>query len=74
MVKVTEKFQVTIPEEVRKKIGLKPGEEVEVLAINDNEILIRRKIKSVKDPLSVLIGKQQDVEVSPEKVDELGEG
>jgi len=39
-VKVREKFQVTIPEEVRAKIPLKVGERVEVEA-RDGEILIR---------------------------------
>lgn len=73
MVKVTDKFQVTIPKEVREKVGLKSGEEVEVIALSDNEILIRRKVEKVKDSLSILIGKEQDIEVSPEKVDELGE-
>jgi looped-hinge helix DNA binding domain, AbrB family len=74
MVKVTEKFQVTIPEEVRKRVGLKPGEEVEVQAINDNEILIKRKSRKLKIPLSILIGDQTDLEIPPEKVDEFAEG
>lgn len=73
MVRVTKKYQITIPEDVRKKIGLKPFEEVEVIALNDNEILIRRKIERVKDPLSILIGSQNNIEVPPEKVDEFGE-
>lgn len=73
MVKVTKKYQVTIPEDVRKKIGLKPFEEVEVVALNDNEILVRRKLRTVKDPLSILFGSQTDVEVPPEKVDEFAE-
>ncbi|AHC51951.1 AbrB family transcriptional regulator [Sulfolobus acidocaldarius SUSAZ] len=74
MPRVTEKFQVTIPKEVREKINLKPGEEVEVIVINDNEIVVRRKVAKVKDPLSILIGKGESKEISPEKVDELGEG
>ncbi|QXJ28886.1 hypothetical protein J5U23_01755 [Saccharolobus shibatae B12] len=74
MVRVTEKFQVTIPKEVREKINLKPNEEFEVIALNDNEILLRRKVKRVKNPLEVLIGKEEmKEEISPEKVDELGE-
>ncbi|BBG22814.1 type II toxin-antitoxin system PrlF family antitoxin [Sulfuracidifex tepidarius] len=73
MVKITEKFQVTIPEEVRRQLGLKPGEEVEVRAVSDNEILIKRKIKKMKDPLSVLIGEQIELEIDPEKVDEIAE-
>lgn len=74
MVKVTEKFQVTIPKDVREKINLKPNEEFEVIALNDNEILLRRKVKRVKDPLEVLIGKEKmEEEIPPEKIDELGE-
>ncbi|MCG3109302.1 hypothetical protein L3N51_01592 [Metallosphaera sp. J1] len=74
MVKVTDKFQVTIPREVRERIGIKPGEEVEVQVLNDNEILIKRKVKRVKDPLPLLIGEDSGVEIPPEKVDELAEG
>ena len=39
-VKVREKYQVTIPEEVRRKIPLKVGERVEVTA-RGSEIIIR---------------------------------
>jgi AbrB family looped-hinge helix DNA binding protein len=74
MVKVTYKFQVTIPKEVREKINLKPNEEFEVIALNDNEILLRRKVKKVKNPLEILIGKEEiKEEIPPKKVDELGE-
>ncbi|PSO05460.1 AbrB family transcriptional regulator [Candidatus Marsarchaeota G2 archaeon ECH_B_SAG-G16] len=73
MPKTTKKFQVTIPKHVREKINLKPGEELEVFALNDNEILLKRKIKKVKNPLEILIGKQQTKEISPDKLDELVE-
>lgn len=43
-VKVREKFQVTIPEEVRAKITLKVGERVEVEA-REGEIVIRPVIE-----------------------------
>ena len=39
-VKIREKFQVTIPEDVREKIPLKVGERVEVIVRGD-EIVIR---------------------------------
>lgn len=39
-VKIREKFQVTIPEDVRVKVPLKVGERVEVIAKN-GEIVIR---------------------------------
>jgi len=39
-VKVREKYQVTIPEDIRHKVRLKVGERVEVVA-RGNEIVIR---------------------------------
>jgi AbrB family looped-hinge helix DNA binding protein len=75
MPKVTTKFQITIPKEVREKIDLKPGEEIEVVVLNDNEILLRRKFKRIRNPLEILIGKKErKEEISPEKLDELSEG
>jgi AbrB family looped-hinge helix DNA binding protein len=74
MPKITEKFQITIPKEAREKIGLKPGEEFEVVVLNDNEIILKRKFKRIKNPLEVLIGKEEwKEEISPEKLDELSE-
>ncbi len=43
-VKVREKYQVTIPEDVRDKIPLKVGERVEVVA-REGEILIRPMVE-----------------------------
>jgi len=51
--KVTSKHQVTIPKEVRKQTGIKPGEIVTIEALNESEIIIRRFPK-VKDPLKPL--------------------
>ena len=53
--KVTAKYQVTIPKEVREKAGVQPGEVVTVEAVSEAEILVRR-FPRIKDPLSVLIG------------------
>ena len=47
-VKVREKYQVTIPEDVRNKIPLKVGERVEVIA-KGNEIVIRPIIEIPRD-------------------------
>lgn len=55
--RVTEKFQVTIPKEIRERVGLKAGEEVLVEALSDSEIVIRR-FPRVADPLKVLIGQK----------------
>ena len=54
--KVTDKFQVTIPKEVRDKVGLERGELVSLESVSDEEILIKR-FKRVEDPLKVLVGK-----------------
>ena len=47
-VKVREKYQVTIPEEVRGKIPLKVGERVEVTA-RGTEIVIRPVVEVPRD-------------------------
>jgi AbrB family transcriptional regulator (stage V sporulation protein T) len=55
--KVTEKFQVTIPKNVRDKMGLKPGEVMIVESVGGNEVRLKR-FKVVKDPLQILVGKR----------------
>ncbi|MEM2122410.1 MAG: AbrB/MazE/SpoVT family DNA-binding domain-containing protein [Candidatus Bathyarchaeia archaeon] len=41
-VKITRNFQVTIPAQVRNKLGLREGEEVEVRLDQEGRILIER--------------------------------
>ena len=55
--RVISKFQLTIPKKIREKIGLRPGEIVIVENIDENNILIRR-LRRVKDPLRFLIGEK----------------
>jgi len=55
--KVTAKYQVTIPREVREKVGVKPGEMVSMEVVSQDEIVLRR-YSTVKDPLKTLIGKR----------------
>jgi antitoxin PrlF len=55
--KVTEKFQVTIPKDVRESLGLRPGEEVMVETGPGGRIIVER-FPTAKDPLSVLVGKK----------------
>ncbi len=62
--KVTSKFQVTIPKEVREKIGVRPGEVVNIESVSDEEIVIRR-FRRVKDPLKVLVGKTPSIRRVP---------
>jgi AbrB family looped-hinge helix DNA binding protein len=55
--KVTDKFQVTIPKQIREEIDLKPGEVVVVESVSEEEIILRR-FRRIKDPLKVLIGEK----------------
>mgnify|MGYP001080622942 CR=1 FL=1 len=71
--KVTSKFQVTIPKEVREKVGVRPGEIVSVESVSEEEIVVRR-FRRVKDPLKVLVGKAPSVRHVPvEKFEEEAE-
>jgi len=54
--KVTDKFHITIPKDVRKQVGLKPSEVVIVERVSEEQILVRR-FRRLKDPLRSLIGK-----------------
>ncbi|MFQ5794015.1 MAG: AbrB/MazE/SpoVT family DNA-binding domain-containing protein [Candidatus Bipolaricaulia bacterium] len=42
--KVTSKGQITVPKEVRQKLGLSPGDELEFIE-KDGEFHIRRRIR-----------------------------
>jgi len=53
--KVTSKFQLTIPKEIREQIDLKAGEVVEVQILGEEGIAIKR-FRKVKSPLKVLVG------------------
>ena len=68
--KVTAKYQVTIPREVREKVEVKPGEVVSVEALSSDEILLKRYPR-VADPLKTLIGSRMFPQKIP--VEELEE-
>jgi AbrB family looped-hinge helix DNA binding protein len=46
---VTSKGQITIPAEVRKKLGLKPGDQVTFIEGEHGEFILRPKTGSIKD-------------------------
>jgi AbrB family looped-hinge helix DNA binding protein len=48
MSKVTSKYQVTIPLEVRKEMGIIPGTEVEIAKKGEKYVLIVNPIETVK--------------------------
>ena len=71
-VKVTEKYQVTIPKDVREKVDITPGEIVEVVPVDDSTIMIKRM--RVKDPLKLLISeKMMERHIGVEDVEEAAE-
>ncbi len=72
--RVTDKFQVTIPKDVRESIGLRPGEQVSVEGAPGGAIIVKR-FQTVKDPLSVLIGKRPRFRkaFSVQKLEEMSE-
>ena len=53
--KVTAKFQVTIPRDVREKVNIKAGETVSMEVVSENEIVMKR-YPNVANPLEILIG------------------
>ena len=71
--KVTSKYQVTIPRDVREKVEVRPGEVVTMEALSANEILLRVYPRKA-DPLSVLIGRRRRLpEVPVEELEERAE-
>jgi AbrB family looped-hinge helix DNA binding protein len=71
--KVTSKFQLTIPKEIREQIDLKAGEVVEVQILGEEGIVIKR-FRKVRNPLQVLIGETPSRRhVSIEELDENAE-
>lgn len=73
--KVTSKYQLTIPKEVRRRINLRPGEVVGVEAVSEEEIVIKR-LPRVREPLKVLLGERPvlrrsvSIEELEEKIEE----
>jgi AbrB family looped-hinge helix DNA binding protein len=70
--KVTSKFQITIPREIREKVGIRPGEIVNVESVSTEEILVKR-FRRLKDPLKVLIGKTAARHIPIEEIEESAE-
>jgi len=71
-VRITEKYQITIPKDVRQLVKIVPGEIVEVEALDEYTIIVRRV--GVRDPLSHLIGKRMfKKHISADEVEEAAE-
>ncbi len=48
MTRVTAKYQITIPVEVRKELGIIPGSEVDIARAGDMYVLIARPVESIR--------------------------
>ena len=73
---VTSKGQVTIPKEVRDRLGIEPGTAVEFQATEDGRILIAkagRKSKAGKSPFARIRGRAT-VKLSTEEIMKLTRG
>ncbi len=55
---VTDKFQVTIPKEVREDLDIKPGEKV-IVEKRDADSVVIRRYRRIRQPLKHLIGKKR---------------
>jgi AbrB family looped-hinge helix DNA binding protein len=55
--RVTTKGQVTIPQEVREELGIRPHSEVEFIKVNNGDYrLVKAKKKSLKNRFAALRG------------------
>lgn len=53
-VKVSKKYQVVIPEKIRKEAGIKPGDKM--IAISKHKVLHYVPVKSIKDTKGITPG------------------
>lgn len=54
LVKITRKYQITIPKEIREKLNLRVGDLLKV-ELEDDKIVLRPLIKREKDPLEEIL-------------------
>lgn len=51
---MTSKGQLTLPKEIRDRLGLKPGDKLSCRVTGDDEIVMKRKSLDVSDLVGVL--------------------
>jgi len=54
LVKITRKYQITIPKKIREKLNLRVGDLLKV-ELEDGKIVLRPLIKREKDPLEEML-------------------
>ncbi len=72
--RVTSKYQITLPADVRSKMPVHPGETL-VVEVQDPTTIVVRRERSVRRPLSVLIARRPLLRqhITPDELDELAE-
>jgi AbrB family looped-hinge helix DNA binding protein len=68
MSKVTAKYQITIPPEIRKELGIMPGTEVDIAKKGQNYVIVVDPIRSV---MSKWRGKFKDGSTTMEYMNEI---
>ena len=53
-VKVSKKYQVVIPEKIRKEAGIKPGDKM--IAISKHKVLHYVPVRAIKDTKGITLG------------------
>jgi len=72
--RVTAKFQITLPSDVRQRVRFRPGEVVDV-DVEDEETVRVHRSRKVRRPLDHLVGRRswRAKPVRPDEVDEMAE-
>jgi len=73
--RVTSKFQITLPADVRERVPFRVGETVEVEVEDDRTVRVRKTRRVIKDPLKYLVSKKPLLRkpIPQEEIDELAE-
>jgi AbrB family looped-hinge helix DNA binding protein len=65
-VTISPKFQVVIPKEIRERLGLTPGQKVEVLIYDGRiELILARRVREMR---GFLKGIDTDIEREPDRL------
>jgi AbrB family looped-hinge helix DNA binding protein len=65
---MTSKGQLTIPKDIRDRLGLKPGDKVELVPSGDGAFLRKRREVSIRELFGIL--PKDAVPATPEAIDE----
>lgn len=72
--RVTAKYQITLPADVRARAPVRPGVVVEIEARDDRSVIVRR-VRKVANTRSITgsVGSRGSRNVTPSRVDEMAE-